>query len=94
MEIEQLEEDLKNGCVVVNIADSFPWKEIAKQIYEAKDNVRIISNPDLIKLYRTYEFSDRFIVLDDSCQYGSVWNYVSEGTLSVEEALESLIGIG
>ncbi len=94
MEIELLEEMLQKGYIVVNIAESFPWKDLAISLYGNRDRVRIISDSELLKLYWTYEFSDRFIVLDDNNRYGSVWNYVREGILSAEEALESLIVTG
>ena len=46
---------------------------------------------ELLDLYHMYEFSDKFLVLENSHQYGSVFHYVDEGLISFEEAIKSLI---
>jgi hypothetical protein len=45
----------------------------------------------LLKLYNTYEFSDRVCVLSDSVQYGTLQNYVDTGMLTETEALKTLL---
>ena len=44
----------------------------------------------LQKLYFTYEFSDRLIVLSKSLMYGDIWNYVETGIMTEEEAFRAL----
>lgn len=46
---------------------------------------------DLILLYHTYEFSDRFRLITDTDAYGSLWNYVRTGVLTQEEAFRALL---
>lgn len=46
---------------------------------------------DLIRLYYLYCFSDKVMVISDSCQYGSLFNYVNNGILSKEEMVEGLL---
>ncbi|MBR0091198.1 MAG: hypothetical protein IJP92_05835 [Lachnospiraceae bacterium] len=46
---------------------------------------------DLILLYYTYEFSDRFRLITDTDAYGTLWNYVQTGVLTREEALYAMI---
>ena len=45
----------------------------------------------LIGLYRSYEASDKLMLLSDSRNYGSLWNYVSDGIVSSEELFESML---
>lgn len=47
---------------------------------------------DLKHLYLTYEFSDRFLMLTDHPQCGGLLNYVRTGFLTMEEALEAILG--
>ncbi len=44
-----------------------------------------------LEIYRSYESSDKLILLSDSRNYGSGWNYVSTGLLSVEEMFEAML---
>ncbi len=46
---------------------------------------------DLVSLYHTYEFSDRFRVIGRSSQYGSLFNYIDNGLLTEAEAFELLL---
>ena len=46
---------------------------------------------DLLDLYRSYEFSDSVLVVEDMQICGSVWNYVSNGLLTFDEACEALL---
>ena len=46
---------------------------------------------DLVLLYYTYEFSDRFKVIGRSNQYGSLFNYIDNGLLTEAEAFELLL---
>lgn len=38
------------------------------------------------RIYLMYEFSDKVRLLEDSSQYGSLYNYVENGLLTPEEA--------
>lgn len=43
------------------------------------------------KLYHTYQFSDRFQVISDETMYGTIFNYVDTGILTMEEAFDALL---
>ncbi len=43
------------------------------------------------KIYFMYDFSDRFQVLSDNPQYGSILNYVKAGNLTMEAAFQTLL---
>ncbi len=45
----------------------------------------------LLALYRSYEASDKLILLTDNRNYGTTWNYVSTGLLSPDEAFEAML---
>ena len=45
----------------------------------------------LEQLYRTYEFSNRFQVISDGLQCGSLMNYVKTGLITMEEFFEALL---
>lgn len=45
----------------------------------------------LQRLYHTYEFSNKFIILSASDNFGTIWNYVETGVLTAEEALTALL---
>lgn len=48
---------------------------------------------ELTDLYYTYEFSDRFCLLDCPAQYGGLFNYVETGMLSGDEAISCMLSI-
>ncbi len=45
----------------------------------------------IMDIFRTYEASDKFVLLSESNTYGGLWNYVKSGVLSREEALRALL---
>ena len=47
---------------------------------------------ELLRMYRMYEFSDRFRVVSRDSRFGSIWNYVDAGILTEQEALEAIAG--
>ena len=58
------------------------------------ENAKVITRDEereLLDLYHMYEFSDKFLVLENSSQYGSVFDYVEDGIISFDEAVRSLI---
>ena len=58
------------------------------------DQYRVITKSeyeDSVNLYHMYEFSDKFKVISDSIQYGSMLNYLSTGVISQEEYFEALL---
>jgi len=61
-----------------------------KQTY----TVQKISKEDeqiIVSLYRIYEFSDRFFLIDNGNHNGNLFNYVEKGLLTLEEAIEAMI---
>ncbi len=44
-----------------------------------------------LQIYFMYDFSDRFQVLSDNPQYGSILNYVKAGNLTMEAAFQTLL---
>ena len=52
------------------------------------------SNPkeleEMISLYNTYEFSPNVLLLADSAQYGTLFNYIKLGLLTADELVEAL----
>lgn len=46
---------------------------------------------DLVSLYYTYEFSDRFKVIARSSQYGGLFNYIDNGILTKQEVFELIL---
>ena len=45
----------------------------------------------LLELYRSYEVSNKIVLLSSCRNYGSIWNYVNSGLLSTKEAFEALL---
>lgn len=43
----------------------------------------------LEQLYTMYDFSDRFFVMSDHFQYGSLTNYVETGIITMEETFQT-----
>ena len=55
--------------------------------------IRIVSSEEyyiLRKLYFTYEFSDRFRLVEDTGKYGTMKNYIETGIITEEQAVRSL----
>lgn len=42
-------------------------------------------------LYLTYEFSDRFVLVSEQEQYGTIFNYVDTGILTEKEAVKAIL---
>jgi hypothetical protein len=58
------------------------------------ENAKVITKKEeqgLLNLYHMYDVSDKFLVLENSSQYGSVFDYVNEGIISFDEAIKMLI---
>lgn len=45
----------------------------------------------LMKLYLTYEFSDRFQMLAHDNNFGNIFNYVKTGVMTLEEVFEAIL---
>ena len=45
----------------------------------------------MLKIYRTYEFSDRFYVINSNELYGSLFHYMDTGVLTVEDVIKALL---
>lgn len=89
---DKLNKSLESDHRVVYVSDDFAWKELALEKIKTMDNTEIVLDLEALELYRMYEFSDRFIVLEENDKFGSIWNYVRNGMISAEEALECLFG--
>ena len=46
---------------------------------------------ELLSLYYLYSFSDRFLVISEQPQFGSLNNYVTAGLLTREEMMEAFL---
>ena len=46
---------------------------------------------EVLNLYRLYDFSDKVTVITESEQYGSLFNYVKTGLLTVQEMVDALL---
>ncbi len=67
---------------------------ISDKRYCDYSNVDIITRneeKEILKLFNLYEFSNNFIVLENCALYGSLWNYVNGGILTIEEAIQGLL---
>ncbi len=90
--IVNLQNALKDHELVVYVDDDFKWKDAAKERLEGDSRVLMVHDAEFMEVYRSYEFSDKFVVLSESEQYGSIWNYVRNGIITVDEAFDQLIG--
>lgn len=45
----------------------------------------------LLNLYNLYEFSGAFYYVTKNNRYGTIWNYVDTGILTMQEAIRSLL---
>ena len=53
-----------------------------------------LSNEDfeeVLKLYRLYDFSDKVSLVAESSQYGTMFNYVRNEILSIEEMVDAIL---
>lgn len=58
-------------------------------------SIQKISKEDeqmIMALYRLYDFSDRFSVIDRNIHNGDLFNYVEKGVLTFDEAVEAMLG--
>ena len=46
---------------------------------------------EVMQLYRLYDFSDKVVVISDSGQYGTLFNYVACGILTETEMVAALL---
>lgn len=54
-------------------------------------NSTVCSDTSVIDLYRTYDFSDKIVLIEEPACYGSLINYVKAGIMSEEEMMEALL---
>lgn len=87
----KMQEILNTGCIVVYVDPDFCWKDLVYKSLDGNSAFVLISDSEEIELYRMYEFSDRFIALIESDEYGSIWNYVKRGVISAEDALSCIL---
>ncbi len=73
--------------LMLSSADPFREKEKNYGFRRISDRER----EELEQLYRTYEFSNRFQVVSDHFQWGSLMNYVKTGMVTMEEFFEALL---
>ncbi len=64
------------------------------QIESENDSVKYL-RPEYLKeilnIYRLYDFSDKVTIISENSQYGSLFNYVKNGILTVEEMAEAIL---
>lgn len=48
----------------------------------------------LLRLFRSYEASDRLLLFSDTLNYGSLWNYVKSGLIDYEEMIGAMLAQG
>ena len=46
---------------------------------------------ELLKFYKSYDFSDKIVLVSENAQYGSLFNLVKTGILSKQEMVEALL---
>lgn len=83
---------LSARMVSQNITNMEIWQAIEEKsssqisIYVSKE---VVDNT--IKINRMYDFSDKVLVLSNSEQYGSLYDYVKTGILTMEEMADALL---
>ena len=85
--IKMLEEDAGDAGKVIVLLPISPTKDMPFDFITIDE----IQCEELLKLYHTYEFSDRFqVIMENSC-YGGLYNYVKTGILTPKEAEEAAL---
>ncbi len=90
--IDRIQENLKSEKTLIYIDKDFYLKDKVCKALNNKQDYQLIEDPEVMNLYRMYEFSDKIIVFSEDSQYGSIWNYVRKGFLTAEEAIDALLG--
>lgn len=88
--INVTEQLMKSKNYIVFVDEQFTFKNEAYSYLEKRDDIGVITDPEIADLYRLYEFSDKFVFLHESDNYGSIWNYVDNKIITVKEALDAL----
>lgn len=65
--------------------------EVIRYCNEHHKNILFLDNEEMYQLYNTYEFSDKVKCLTESKQYGNIFNFVRNGVITLDEAIEALI---
>lgn len=68
----------------VDISDTENHSYYFRRIYRREQEI-------IEQIYSMYEFSDRFKIISESQQYGSILNYVKSGLLTMEEVFRALL---
>lgn len=66
----------------------------ARDLRIGKTHIRRISGAyeaALLAIYRMYDFSDHFCVLEENAHCGSIFNYIQNGKLTWDEAFYALL---
>jgi len=91
--VDRLSNDLKMYKKVILVTRRFPYKDKAQDLLRDKPEIKVYVDDEdeskLLDLYNMYEFSDKFVVWNLCDQYGSIWNYVDNGILTLQEAVDS-----
>ena len=90
MRVKKLQQLIDENRYVVYIDDSFEWKKQALEYCIGCSAVAVITDEYVYNLHNMYDYSGRFVVRAENSQYGSIWNYVINGMMSVQEALECI----
>lgn len=81
------DEQLSVGGLMEKLLNSQAFRKSPKKILVLPSEKYM----DLVSLYHTYEFSDRFKIIGKSMQYGGLFNYVDNGLLTEQEAFELIL---
>lgn len=46
---------------------------------------------DVIRMYKTYEFTDKIIIVSDDNNYPCIYNYVKQKVITEEEMIEAIL---
>ena len=81
------DDSLSDGGLMGKLLNSQAYRRSEKKILVLPAEKHM----DLVSLYHTYEFSDRFRVIGRSSQYGGLFNYVDNGLLTEQEVFELIL---
>ena len=88
------------GTLMRILCENYSSKKILILLRDVEDGVkrnisvrRITEDEEflLLRLYRMYEFSDKFSAIGYNMHCGTIMNYVKRGKLSLEKAFEALM---
>ena len=86
-----LQNALNDKKYLIYMDENFSRKDFLDLFCKDKCDCLLTDDRSIFELYSIYDFSDRLVIMTDSKQYGSIWNYVDAGILTIEEAIDALL---